>query len=289
MEPRWKELLEMKRTIFAAAALLASAALTTLPANAEFILADNVFADLGATGFGNAPRLLTLGGGSIIDTQSNGAVVSAGGTEQFLTNIVIGPSPAFTVTGVVCTNNNTCGPGGLETQDKKSSLVDVSTLWATGFNVGVGLDTNQTGSTTGLLFNELVLNIYTSTGLLIGTFGGNDAVLITQAQLAAQQGNGNSVFNLALTPNEQAEFDQMRLDHPGSIFAGLAASFGCVSVIEPGANCIGQTIDGQESFLAFNQVPGPIVGAGLPGIIAACGMMFGLNRWRRRRDGEIAA
>jgi hypothetical protein len=36
-------------------------------------------------------------------------------------------------------------------------------------------------------------------------------------------------------------------------------------------------------------VPGPIVGAGLPGIIAACGMMFGLNRWRRKRNGEVTA
>jgi hypothetical protein len=282
----------MRKFLLATTALLALTAVT--PAKAEFILANNTFADLGATGFGNAPRLLTLGGGSIIDTQSNGAVTSVGGTETFLTNISIGPSPDFAVTGDVCTNNNTCGPGGLETQNKKSSLVNVTNLWTSGAEVGVGLDTNQTGSTTGLLFNELVLNIYDAAGNLLGTFGGNDAVLITQAQLAAQQGNGNSVFNLALTDgtggtgNEQAEFDAILALLPagGQIFAGLAAEFGCVSIIVPGANCIGQTIDGAESFLAFQQsaaVPGPIVGAGLPGLITASMMLLGLGRYRRRR------
>ena len=259
-------------TLVAGAAVAAIA--FTSPAQAEFILADNVFADLGATGFGNAPRLLTLQNNGL----QSGAVISQNGTQAFLSPITV--SGTFDIVGVPCNSQNTCSGGGL--QVNQSNLVDVTALWPSGFAVGVGLDTNQTASATApLLFNELVLNIYSSTGTLLGTFGGNDAVLISAAQLALQQGNGNSVFNLGLTAGQQAEFNTMWAGlAPGAhIFAGLAASFGCSP--EP---CIGAANDGADSFLAFQQVPGPIVGAGIPGILAGCFALLGLVRHRRRRQ-----
>jgi hypothetical protein len=261
-----------------AAILLAGAAVTAMPAQAEFILNDNVFADLGATGFGNAPRLLTLQN----SPSQSGAVISNGGTAQFLSPITIDDNNNFAISGTICTTNGSCSGGGLQVNE--SNLVNVTNLWRSGFEVGVGLDTNQTGSTGALFFNELVLNIYSSTGALLGTFGGNDPVLISEALLALQQGNGNSVFNLSLTLNEQAEYNAILAGLlPGQqIFAGLAAAFGCSP-----APCVGDSNDGADSFLAFRNVPGPLAGAGIPGLIAACGAMLGFQ-WRRRRRNATA-
>jgi hypothetical protein len=229
------------KALLTAAGLLVSMAVVT-PAKAHFVLNDQVFADLGGTGFGVAPRLLTLQNTPF----QNGAVVSVGGTQTFLNNITVGPSPTFTVSGTVCTSNGTCTTG---LRVNESNLVNVTALWPTGAELGVGLDTNQIGSTGALLFSELVLNIYNSTGTLLGTFGGNDPVLISEARLALQQGNGNSVFNIGLTLDEQADFNALRAANPGAqLFAGLAAAFGCSP-----APCIGASNDGADSFLAFRQ------------------------------------
>lgn len=49
---------------------------------------------------------------------------------------------------------------------------------------------------------------------------------------------------------------------------------------------VGGGTSGYGGNLSTVAVPGPIVGAGIPGLLAAFGL-FGLNRWRRRREQAV--
>jgi len=46
--------------------------------------------------------------------------------------------------------------------------------------------------------------------------------------------------------------------------------------------------DGPDSFF-LQAVPGPVVGAGLPGLMAACFALWGFARNRRRRNDPVVA
>jgi hypothetical protein len=292
----------MKKLLLAASMLTALA----LPANANLVLEDAIFADLGATGFGNAPRLLNI--------QNNGS--EAGGTfysgtpgnpADTLANQLQTQTGFFTglPPGTVCTSNGTCQNQPQVEVDKSAvySLSQLVTLtgggWATGATVGIGLDTNETGANPALTFNSLVLTLTSETTNATISFAGSQPVNIPLALLNLQQGNGNSVFDIGLDAAQQAQYDAFVLANGGlnNIFASLSASFGtglpgqvCPSAgtlagfASPGG-CFASS-DGQESFLAFNQaaVPGPIVGAGLPGLVLGALGLLGFNRNRRRRQ-----
>jgi hypothetical protein len=126
---------------------------------------------------------------------------------------------------------------------------------------------------------------------VLQNFSGAAQVDISAALLAQQQGNGNSVFNIGLDAAQAAVYDAIiAANGAANVFVGLRASFGCgstgPSVCDTGTLNFSST-DGAESFLAFNPqtaaVPGPVVGAGLPGLVAALLGMLGINRLRRKR------
>lgn len=243
----------MKHLLGTTALLLALAT----PASAHLLLQEETFRDLGATGFGAAPRLLTLQNNGF---ESGATVAGPGGSTIIVPDAIAGAD--------------------------KSLVYSVGALgWTSGAQVGIGLDTNEIGATAGLSFDTLVLTLYSSTGAVLGTFAGNGPVFITQQQLADQQGNGNSVFDIGLSVDEQAQYNAILAANGGAnnVFEGLSASFGCTV---PTVGC-GPSTDGAESFLAFQQapVPGPIAGAGLPGILASCLALWGLAKRRRERLG----
>src|SRR5436190_3009321 len=191
------------------------------------------FTDIGAQGFGNAPRLLTL--------QDN--------TFEF---------GSVTPVNVV---HDGAVPGA-----NKSTTPTLSALgWNSGSQVGIGFNSDQDGGT-GITLDTLVLTIFNGTTAL-GSFSLASPITFSAADLALQQGNGNAVFNFGLTAVEQAQFNTIRaMAGSSGFFAGLSSSLGCGATPPPG--CLPSN-DGPDSFLGFVQVPGPVVGAGLPGLIAA--------------------
>jgi hypothetical protein len=190
--------------------------------------------------------------------------------------------------------------GGTRTGSNESLVYSVGALgWTSGAAVGIGLDTNEAmggvGSAHPLTFQTLTLTLYNSTGGVLGSFSGNAPVDISVALLDQQQGNGNSVFDLRLDAAQQAQYDSI-INNPlnggvNNIYEGLRASFGCGALAPAVCNTTlnFSSSDGADSFVAFNAVPGPVAGAGLPGILAACCGLWAFVKRRRNRYQHLAA
>jgi hypothetical protein len=274
----------LKKALLATAALLVLSGAMVAPAQADLVLSNLVFRDLGATGFGNAPRLLTLQNNTL---ESGGTIATAGGGTAFF----YGGIP--TVAQTACTNNGGCGVagGGTRVGANESLVYNVGALgWFTGANVGIGLDTNQSGNSGPLTFDTLVLTLYNSAGTALGSFSGNGPVDISEALLAAQQGNGNSVFDIRLDAAQQAQYNTILANNGGAanVYEGLRASFGCgafgPAVCGTTANFVSN--DGADSFVAFDALT-----PGVPEASSWAMMIlgfFGIGFMAYRRKGQGA-
>jgi hypothetical protein len=207
----------------------------------------DAFTDLGATGFGNFPRLLTL--------QDNGFEFGS-------------------VTPV-----DTVHDGAISGADKSTTPTLATLGWDSGANVGIGLNIGQTGNT-GLTLDTLVLTIYSGT-TAVGSFSLASPITFSAADTGLQQGNGNSVFNFGLDAAQQAQFNTLLATYGSSARAGLASSLGCAAGAP--ATCLPSN-DGPDSYLGFSQsaVPGVPDGGLTVTLLGSALVALGVLRRRLR-------
>jgi hypothetical protein len=186
---------------------------------------ENSFVDLGAQGFGNAPRLLTLQATGTATNEGGQIVLSSGGV----------PSTA-TFAGM----NDVASPG--VPSDKNSAPTLGSLGWASGADVKIGFNTGEAGSN--ITLQQLVLSLYNNSNVVVDTFSLAAPVIFSAAQLDLQQGNGNAIFQFVLNAQEQAEFNALLTGNFSTFHIALASELLNVE-------------DGPESFLA-------VLGQGTP-------------------------
>jgi hypothetical protein len=236
------------RVVIATCAVLAA---TSSVAKADIILLGATpaaaFVDLGAQGFGNDPRLLTL---QTKDFESGGV------------------TPVNQVNGDAILGAN------------KSTTPTLTALgWNSGAAVGIGFNADQSGGT-GITLDTLTLTIYNGTTAVSPVFSLKTPINFSATDLALQHGNGTAVFNFGLNATEQAQFTTILLMSGSSLFtAGLASSLGCNGTPSPTCQV---SNGGPDSYIGFAQVPSVPVPDGGMTLMLLGSAFVGLETLRRR-------
>jgi hypothetical protein len=139
-------------------------------------------------------------------------------------------------------------------------------------------------------FGSMNVQVFDSTGTTVqptatDIFSISGTGDVTVSVVANESGGGTSTFTFdllslfgPLTPNAQNFFTLTAINGETINNFTIADTGGTITEFEH------YRVD-----IAAAPVPGPIVGAGIPGLIAGAFGLFGFNRFRRKRNGQIAA
>ena len=207
-----------------------------------------------------------------------------------LTAAVLPASADIIETGTFTSDHCTggCGPqtGGFGTitiTDHQNGVVDVSISLLNGNTFANG---GQGGA---FAFNLAGNPTITYSGLSASFDVVNSATNVQNAGIVAMDGFGNFEYGVDGTFNGSNGPSSLSFTLTGT---GLSAAsfFSELSVNPPGSDPALMALDifsgttSNTGIVDLSPVPGPIVGAGLPGLVMALFGMFGLNRFRRKRQ-----